>query len=333
MAKPKPVKKTEKRKSLGKGVKAFLALFVLTVITIALWGVMKAVNKNLVQSLSMTVQPDLEVASGTDGKPLFKEPWGIAVDGQGNFYVTDFGSHNVRKFDPNGGLLLTLGEEGKEPGQFNQPSGIFVDSQGILYVNDTFNHRVQKFDAEGTSLKSWNHGFFGPRSLTGDNRGHLYVVDTGNHKVQAFDTEGNFQREWGGMGTANGKFQEPVGSAVDPQGNLYVADSDNLRVQKFDPNGKFLSSFQVATWRGKNVEVPYLAIQGGFLYATNASEGAVLKYTLSGKLKAIYRRKEKGGFVMPSGLAVDSQNRVYVVEKQAGKVTRFLPPTGSAPPK
>jgi sugar lactone lactonase YvrE len=120
-----------------------------------------------------------------------------------------------------------------------------------------------------------------------------------------------------------------VGLTVDPEGFVYVADSDNLRIQKFNPNGKFISAIKVMPWNGKNRETPYLAFSQGSLYATNASnngnKGAVLKFSPSGSLEAVLKKKE--GFAGAAGLAVDSQSRFYVVEKGNGRVARFsIPP-------
>jgi DNA-binding beta-propeller fold protein YncE len=316
-----PPKKKKSRKPIGKGAKAVLLIFGLCVAAIGLYVIYDKVSRGIIRAKTVMVQLDLEVGSPGEGKNQFKEPWAVAADASGDFYVTDFSNHRVQKFDRDGVPLLTIGSRGKEPGLFEQPSGIFAGRNGNVFVCDTFNHRIQKLNSRGKVLKVWSHGFFGPRCIAGNNQGRLYVTDTGNHKVQVFDEDGNFQKEWGGNGTVEGKFREPVGCAVDDKGFVYVADSDNLRIQKFDPNGKFVSAFRVATWRGKNDEVPYLAFHEGFLYVTNTSEKCVLKYETTGKLKAIYSRK--GGFQTVSGIAVDPRNRILVVEKSAGKVSRF----------
>ena len=334
---PRPTRKKNRTRKTNRGLKVFLFLFGLAFLALLLIAGVTQINNALNQAKSVVVGSDLEIGSYGDGPGQFKEPQCVAVDSADNFYVSDFSAHRIQKFDPNGTLLLTIGQEGKEEGQFQQPSGLFVDVQGDVYVCDTFNHRIQKFDPEGKVLKVWSHSFFGPRSIVGNGQGRLYVSDTGNHKIQVFDMEGNFLQEWGGMGTTNGKFREPVGITADPQGNLYVADSDNERIQKFDANGKFLGAFKVNSWKGKNDEVPYLAFGHGFLYASNSSQNSVLKFDPSGKLVSIFRRNnkeaklDKDGFNRAAGVAIDSQDRVYVVEKGFNKVARFKAP--QAPPK
>ena len=326
--------KKKTKKGIGKGAKIFLVFLGLFGLMLVFYVVFDAVNKALNASRTVNVAVDLEMGGSGDGPSQFKEPWGVATDSADHFYVADFGGQAIKEFNQGGDLVLSFGKPGKETGEFNQPSGLFVDSNGDIYVCDTFNHRIQKFDSKGNAIKTWSHGFFGPRSICGDNLNRLYVADTGNHKIQVFDPEGNFLMEWGGFGTGDGKFREPVGVVADNSGFVYVADSDNLRIQKFDSNGKFVSSFKVSSWRGKNEESPYLAINQGYLYVTNASSKVVLKYNLSGKLLAIFHKKDdKDGFSTATGVAVDRQNRLYVVERGPGKVARFAIPTESSPVK
>ena len=333
---PKLKKKPTKNKKTRKGLKLFLVFFGLVFLMLLLVQVVNLINKAVYESKSVLVNVDTEWGTVGDGPGQFKEPQDVAVDTQGNVYVSEFSGHRIQKFDSTGGPLLSIGKHGDDEGEFNQPSGLFVDAQGDIFVCDTFGKakdsigRIQEFDSRGKFLKAWNHNFFGPRSIVGAN-GRLYVADTGNHKVQVFDMGGNFQMEWGKFGTSNGMFREPVGITADPQGNIYVADSDNRRIQKFDGNGKFLSSFKVSTWRGKNDETPYLAFANGFLYASNASQNAVLQLDPDGKLTAIFRRKnDKAGFSWAAGVAVNAQNRVFVVEKGTGKIARFTVPAPSS---
>lgn len=338
MAKTKKLspKKTPKRKPLGKGAKLFLMLIGVIVLVVLLRLFVDRLTDAINKSKTVIVQTDLQLGDSPESR--FQEPKDVTVDSENDFYVSDFGLDTVRKFDTNGKLLLSIGKKGihagddaeKGPSEFNQPSGLWVSASGKIYVADTFNHRIQVFDAKGKFLKIWTHSFFGPRDIVGDNNGKVYVVDTGNHKIEIFDENGNFMKEFGGHGTADGKFDEPVGCVLDSKGNLYVSDSNNNRIEKFDPNGKFLSEFKVSTWHGKNQEVPYLGCYQDNLFASNASFGAVLRYDLNGKLLAIYKRKD--GFAAPQGVAVDSLGRVYVTEAGNGHVSRFMIPVAGANP-
>jgi len=311
-----------KKKKLGKGLVVLSVIFGLALLAVLTYVGVDRLTTALTLSKVVFITTDMEVDGSGPKSDKFKETQVVAASPDGGFYVSDFSAHNIRKFDSNGQEQFAFGSQGKLDGQFVQPSGLIVDSQGNLLVCDTFNHRVQKFDAKGKFLSKFGHGFFGPRDLV-EVGNRIYVCDTGNHKVQVFDLNGNFLMEWGGFGSANGQFQEPVGITADPGGFLYVADSDNRRIQKFDLNGRFMGAFKVLTWKGKNEEIPYLAFFQGNIFASNASRGAVLRYTQDGKLLAIYQRKETMGDT--AGVAVDTTGRVLVIEKGLNRVARFIP--------
>src|SRR5437667_162423 len=67
-----------------------------------------------------------------------------ALSPQGDLYVSDgYGNARVHKFAPDGRLLLSWGEPGTDPGQFNIPHNICCDADGWVYVADRENHRIQ----------------------------------------------------------------------------------------------------------------------------------------------------------------------------------------------
>lgn len=75
----------------------------------------------------------------------------------GDLYVSD-GQANARvhRFSPEGQLILSWGEPGTGPGQFNLPHGIGVAPDEWVMVADRDNERVQIFNPEGAS---WTSGW------------------------------------------------------------------------------------------------------------------------------------------------------------------------------
>jgi len=82
----------------------------------------------------------------------FSLPTNVAVDSEGNVYVTDTVNNRVESFDADGAFISEFGTAGDGPGHFARPKGIIVDSDGHIWVADEIQSRVQVFDKEGQLL-------------------------------------------------------------------------------------------------------------------------------------------------------------------------------------
>jgi hypothetical protein len=59
--------------------------------------------------------------------------------------VSDAAFSNFQVFNPEGKLLMFVGDLGPAPGQFWLPAGLYIDKEDRIYVADQFNLRVQVF--------------------------------------------------------------------------------------------------------------------------------------------------------------------------------------------
>ena len=82
----------------------------------------------------------------------FSLPTNVAVDSDGNLYVTDTLNNRVEIFDAEGTFISEFGKAGDGPGRFARPKGIAVDCDGHIWVVDEVQSRVQVFDREGRLL-------------------------------------------------------------------------------------------------------------------------------------------------------------------------------------
>ena len=138
---------------------------------------------------------------------LFKNPHTVRFDGAGNVWIVDTSTQTVRKFTPDGKVLLTVGtpnEAGEDQTHMNQPNDVAIAPNGDLYVSDGY----------------------------------------GNNRVVVFDKNGKFLRTWGKLGQAPGEFSQPHSIVLDSKGRVYVADRNNSRIQVFDAKGKFLTEWK-----------------------------------------------------------------------------------------
>ncbi len=198
-------------------------------------------------------------AGYTDGRGLeaqFNFPWGIALDGEGNLYVSDLRNNRIRQVNPEG-VVTTIagGELGFENGpgesaRFNFPMGLVVDENNSIYVTDFRNNKIRKISGLGNvstfAGSTVGHAdgagidarFSGPSDITLGPQGNFYVTDSGNHKVRKISQDGLVTTLVGaeqgyedGIGTG-ALFNSPTGIEFLDQEILIIADANNNRIRK-----------------------------------------------------------------------------------------------------
>src|SRR5271165_838618 len=112
----------------------------------------------------------------------FSLPTNVAVDKEGNVYVTDTLNNRVEIFDADGQFIRTFGKNGDGPGQFARPKGIAIDRDGHIWVVDAVQQRVQVFDTEGRLLiyfgqpGNWPGQFSAPYDIAIDPKSNRVVT-------------------------------------------------------------------------------------------------------------------------------------------------------------
>jgi len=150
-----------------------------------------------------------------------------------NRFINDF--KMVKKFDPNGNLLLEFANNGVSTGQLSDPRKITTDSSGNIHVLDIWHGsndaidagdfrgpRIQTFDQNGNLINTWRQALGKPylkvssgsefNSINGsriayefavDSKGRIYTLDSDKGIVTVFDNSGNFLSEFGMIGNLN----------------------------------------------------------------------------------------------------------------------------------
>ena len=210
----------------------------------------------------------------------FFRPQYVAIDDDGNVYVTDLSSR-VQKFTSDGTFLKSWGSMGPEDGQFGSPSGIAVFGDHV-YVADKKQHSIDVFDKDGNFIFSW--GEFGsgdgqfskPHGVKINSDGIVFVADPGNHRIQKFTTDGEFLSAFGNFGTSNGKLKTPIQLAFH-EDSVYVADPGNLKIEKYTDEGVFLKTFD-QRFGGSNIQSYDIVIDSdGDIYVTDLLKHRIVK--------------------------------------------------------
>jgi len=122
----------------------------------------------------------------------FALPECVAVDDDGNVYVTDTFNNRIEIFDADGNFISTFGKNGDAPNDLERPKGIAVDGDGHIWVIDAGTNQVKVFRKDGRLLiyfggQGYYPGqFMGPWGIAIDKFNRVIVSETFPGRVQLF---------------------------------------------------------------------------------------------------------------------------------------------------
>ena len=228
---------------------------------------------------------------------------GVATDSSGNMYVALSSLNQIAVYNSSGVLQNTIGAGGaisctNSAVNFGNPQGVAVDANGDIWVAEHSCHRVQKLDSSGNHLFYIGNtptgtqgyttaGFAYPVGVDFDTSGNVFVVDGGNEQISKFDSSGNFISQFLALPSSGQGNYEAIGIwgiAVDSDNDVYIVDRYNHRVSHYDSSGTYIDSLGVPS-------------------------------TVGGSSNALLNN--------PTGVAVDSDNNVYVADMNNSRVQKF----------
>jgi len=270
------------------------------------------------------------------------KPYAVAVH-RGRMFVSDSADRFVKVFDIPEGRYFKIGDD--EAGSLVKPLGLDVDASGNLYVADATTKAVMVYTRDGKFIRKIGSSKVFERisSVTVDAvRQRVLVTDIGGvssdqHKILVFDAlTGAHLFNIGKRGIGPGEFNLPRDVAIGSNGHIYVVDGGNFRVQVFDQNGKYLNTFGSVGKQLGNFARPkeIAADSAGNVYVVDAAFGNFQIFNADGDLLMyIGERSERDGparYMLPSGIYVDEDGRVYMVDQWFKKIDIFRPYSLSA---
>ena len=249
---------------------------------------------------------------GTGAAARFNLPTGITCNAQGDLYVSDLGSHLIRRVTAAGAVSTLAGQAGVSGSAdgsgtaalFFKPAGLAIDSTGNVYVADMGNSTLRKISAggvvstlaglptidglmDGAGSNAW---FAEPEGLTLDSAGNIYVADTANAVLRKVTPEG-LVTTLALVGTAPQIITQPVSITINSGGKatfsvLAIGDAPmSYQWKKEDTNipGMLTSSYSPA-FGATNADVGNYTVAVTNEYGTTLSNAATL--TVNGSAPA-----------------------------------------------
>lgn len=265
----------------------------------------------------------------------FKQPSDVSVSKEGMIYVVDGVNNKIKVFNQNGRFVFSFGQSGAANGEFNFPLGICTDNFGKVYVADSGNHRVQAFNSSGGFLgqlkvASKNGNPSDPTDVAVDKDGKtLYVVDNNNHYIAAYSLpNGQLMNTYGSPGEGNRQFRYPFLMTLDNENYLYIVDVINTRVQVLNPVGLYVTS--IGKWgveKGEVFRPKGVAVDRQHrVYISDSYMGVIQVFDSYGEFYSVIADSATNAvkkFTTPVGIFIDDNNRLYVVEMFAERVSVY----------
>ncbi len=251
-----------------------------------------------VATLAGTGEPGF--ADGLRDEARFNNPVNVAVSPTGEVYIADFGNDAIRRIEPDGWVTTYLHSVG-----FEAPFGMAFASDGTFYVETDANDRGARSESTGTvwrlapgatSLTVVARDIGRPRGLVVLPDGRVVMSDYAAHVIAVLDPADGAVTVLAGTRGAAGfvdgpgaeaRFNRPYGVARRTDGAILVADQVNQRIRVVTMDGA------VSTLAGSG--------------ARGSADGA----------------GEAASFDGPQGVAIDSEDALYVSES-GGHVVRRI---------
>jgi DNA-binding beta-propeller fold protein YncE len=214
-----------------------------------------------------------------------------------------------------------------------RPYGVAVDSHGRVIVTDPAIGGVHIFDLAEHKYRlidRWDKGkdpMIVPQCVAVDDKDNIYVTDSEAGKIFVFDAKGKTRHVFGSLKGGEGFFKRPTGISIDADTHrVYVTDTLRDRVYILDADGQVLRSFGRHGVANGEFNLPTeVYVKGGIVAVVDAMNFRLQLFDSDGNFRQVIGTSgdPSGGIYRPKGIAIDSENHIYLVDGEWGIVQVF----------
>ncbi len=160
-------------------------------------------------------------------------PYGVAVYGSGNLFISDYGHNQIVLASPSAGVQSVWASG------IPSPVGIAVDNKGNLFVGASGELLEMPFGSPTMKVLA-NSGLGSLLSVAVDGAGDVLVADAQRSRIEKLAPGSTSLTTFPMTG-----LNTPLGVAVDAAGDVYVADQFNSRIAELQLGFHNLGSVNV----------------------------------------------------------------------------------------
>lgn len=209
-----------------------------------------------------------------DGGPATEakldEPYGLAVDAEGNITFADRLNRRVRRVVAKSKTIETVAGDGSKSSSGDggpaikaglvEPNGVALDGKGSLYIADVAGNRVRKVDLTtglistfagdgqsrhlGDGLPAARASIHGARAVEVTSKDTVWILERQGNTLRGVSGRGGPISTLAGTGKSGASgdgdlaskatFNGPKEFCIDPAGNIYIVDTENHAIRRID---------------------------------------------------------------------------------------------------
>jgi len=198
-----------------------------------------------------------------------------------------------------------------------------VDTHGRIYLFHRGEKPILQLDAQGKLLRGWGEGEIkAAHGLRVDADDNVWVTDMNGHRVLKYSPLGELLLSLGTgePGDGDDQFNKPTDIGFGAAGEFFISDGyGNSRVLRFSSRGKLLQQWGSAGDQPGEFHLPHSLVvdAAGRVLVGDRENDRIQVFTNRGKLIEVWN-----GFA-PYGMAIDSQQNLFVADGRANQVLRL----------
>jgi len=244
------------------------------------------------------------------------EPTGIAIDGQGNVWITNyfFSTSNtfVTELSSSGVNLSGLTGFGSGSGAAR---GIAIDNSGNAWV--AAGSSIVELSGGSVSSTVTSGGLDNAVNVAFDAYGNIWASNKSGSSVSAFNP---FLASYFYYGDVQTALSGANGIATDSSGYIWVAANNN--VVKLDSSGAVIASTPITSLSSGGGLNAAAIDSGGNVWVPNANTNSVTELSSSDIIISPSGGYTAGGMSTPHSISIDGTGNVWVANT-GGSITEF----------